>query len=103
MSAAAGPPETRGNGLARIVLGVVGVALVGVGAYTIWKNAGNWPGGLFAGSSALASIGFGVTLVLICAYYDEVEVAVRRLGIPRIKIRSRNGRTGADDDSEASA
>jgi hypothetical protein len=47
--------------------------------------------GLLSAAPGLALIGFGVALLVICAFYDEqeTEVDIGRLGIPTVRVRSR--------------
>lgn len=98
MSGVAGPP-TQGNGYARALLGVVGVALVVGGMLTTWFIVTNWPVAFLAATPGLAFIGYGVTLLLACAFYDVVDVDPGPLGIPVVKVGRRS--EPPDESSDA--
>ncbi len=63
----------------------MGVALAGTGAAIIWAATIHWPAGLFADPPSLALIGYGVTLLFACAFYDEVEISAGPFGIPVVR------------------
>jgi hypothetical protein len=71
--------------LARIILGATGVALAGAGAAVVWVATIHWPAALFADPPSLGLIGYGVSLLFACAFYDEIEISTRRLGIPVVR------------------
>jgi hypothetical protein len=79
--------ETQGNGYARILIGVTGVALVAGGMLITWFIVTTWPVAFLAATPGLALTGYGVVLLMACAFYDIVDVAPGPLGIPTIRVR----------------
>jgi hypothetical protein len=84
--------STQGDGYARVLLGVMGVAFAGGGMLIIWFIVTTWPVAFLAATPGLVLSGYGVNLLLACAFYDDADVGVGPLGFPVVKrIGSRAG------------
>jgi hypothetical protein len=79
--------QTQGNGYARILIGITGVALVAGGMLITWFIVTTWPVAFLAATPGLALTGYGVVLLMACAFYDIVDVAPGPLGIPTVRVR----------------
>jgi hypothetical protein len=82
-----GGSPTQGNGLARALLGAMGVILVAGGIVITYFIVRAAPYAFLAASVGLAMIGYGMTLLFACAFYDEVEFRPGPLGIPVVTRR----------------
>lgn len=81
-----GTDAGHGDGFARVLLGALGAVLVVGGFVMAWKAVGEWRVGALAAVPGIAVAGLGVTLVVLCAFYDEVDVTSGRFGL-RVRVR----------------
>jgi len=83
-------PSTQGDGYARVLLGAMGVAFAAGGMLITWLIVTTWPVAFVAATPGLVLAGYGVILLLACAFYDDVDVAPGRFGVPTVRVRSRH-------------
>jgi len=81
-------PSTKGNVVARALLGLAGATLVLGGMAVVGLIVTSGPLGFLAATPGLLMIAFGVILLFACAFYDDVSFKTGRFGVPAL-TRSR--------------
>lgn len=102
MSAPEAVPR-HGDGYARVLLGLIGTALVAGGMVITWLIVSKWPMAFLAATPGLAFIGYGVALLLACAFYDDVDVTSGPLGIPIVRVKPRRQQQAERPNTEEPA
>jgi hypothetical protein len=87
MTLEGGGSGQSGDGLGRALLGVMGVVTTVGGIAMALLAVLTWSLPYVPAAPGIVVTGYGTTLVLGCAFYNDVEVATGLFGMPRVKAQ----------------